>query len=209
MMKTIETIADLEAGISDLIADAPELSPIAAATGTPPLRRNAPGFAALLEIIAGQLVSRASAAAIWMRMQDKLAPLTPDHFQSLSEADYRTAGLSGPKIRTIEALTYAVISGALDLDGLASLPDDEVREVLTRVKGIGPWTADIYLLGCLGRRDVWPAGDLALRIAVADIVGHATRPSIEEMHEIAEPWRPRRAVAARLIWAWYALQKDG
>jgi DNA-3-methyladenine glycosylase II len=204
MIKTIETIAGLEAGIAGLVERAPVFEAIVAVTGTPPLRRDAPGFASLIKIITGQLVSRASADAIWQRMEVQLSPLGPEHFHTLSEEKYRAAGLSSPKIRAIQALTRAVISGELDFNNLATLPDVEVIDALIAIKGIGPWTADIYLLACLGRRNVWPAGDLALRVGVADIFNHSSRPDIAAMNTIAAPWQPWRAVAARLIWAWYA-----
>lgn len=206
-MTPIDTIDNLEDGISALCKVAPEFVMVYEATGTPPLRRAESGFGGMLRIIAGQQVSKASAAAIWQRMGEQLAPLEPQRFGQLGEADFRSAGLSGPKIRAIEALTAAVLANELNFAALHAQSDDEVAETLTSVKGIGPWSAEIYLLSCLGRPDVWPAGDLALQVSAADLAGSVDRLSVGQMREIAEPWRPLRAVAARLLWSWYALKK--
>ncbi|MGI9483969.1 MAG: DNA-3-methyladenine glycosylase family protein [Hyphomicrobiales bacterium] len=207
-MNSIDTIADLEEGIYALRKAAPEFVKIHEATGTPPLRRAEGGFAGLLRIIAGQQVSKASAAAIWKRMCEVLAPLEPEHFARLGETDYRSAGLSGPKIRAIEAVTEAVLASELDFADLHSSSDENAAAKLMAVKGIGPWSAEIYLLACLGRPDIWPAGDLALQVAAADIDGEGERLSIAQMQTIAEPWRPWRAVAARLLWSWYAQMRN-
>lgn len=208
-MKTLDTICELEDAIEALCKQAPEFKSVVEKTGTPPLRRASGGFAGVLRIITGQQVSKASASAIWLRMEKFLSPLEPENFAQFDEEQYRLAGLSRPKIRTMVALTDAVTSGTLKFDTLHHLNDQQVTEHLTKIKGIGPWTAEIYLLSCLGRTDVWPAGDLALQVAAADISQAPDRLSVDQMHAIAQPWRPWRAVAARLLWAWYAELKGG
>ncbi|MGI9373385.1 MAG: DNA-3-methyladenine glycosylase family protein [Hyphomicrobiales bacterium] len=206
---TLDTVADLENAIDALCAFAPKFIPVVEQAGTPPLRRTEAGFSGMLRIITGQQLSKASAAAIWQRMCDELSPHDPAHFATLNERHFRAVGQSRPKIRTIMAFTDAVSSGVLDLAVLPELADDDVARALTAVKGIGPWSAEIYLLSCLGRPDVWPAGDLALQVAAADILGKPERLTREEMLDVGEAWRPWRAVAARLLWAWYAHLKGG
>jgi len=208
-MTPLDTISILETAIDALCTQAPEFVAVVERTGTPPLRRTPGGFAGVLRIITGQQLSKASAAAIWQRMEERLAPLTPEHFTHVSEDDLRGVGQSRSKVRTIQALAEAVNSGALNLVTLGQYSDQQVAMQLTQVKGIGPWTAEIYLLSCLGRPDVWPAGDLALQVAAADISGVEGRLNVEEMQQIGAQWRPWRAVAARLLWAWYADMKGG
>ena len=175
--------------------------------GAPPLRRRAGGFEGLARIIVGQQLSVASAAAIWARTEKLVQPFTPARLLALSDAELASAGLSGPKIRTLRAIAQACVAG-LDLDALAAASDAEVHDALTSVNGIGPWTADIYLMFCLGRADAWAPGDLALQIAAQQAFGLKQRPDKDELLEIAERWRPWRGVAARLLWAYYAVAKD-
>ncbi|NNF76820.1 MAG: DNA-3-methyladenine glycosylase 2 family protein, partial [Rhizobiales bacterium] len=174
-------------------------------TGRPPLRRSEPGYRGVMKIIAGQQVSKASAAAIWLRMGAALAPMEPAHVNGLEEADFRAAGLSGPKIKAVKSLTTAIVQGELDFAALEAFDDQKVTERLCRIKGIGPWSAEVYLLTCLGRPDAWPGGDLALQIAAAEAFQLASRPDAKALTEMAEAWRPWRSVAARLLWAYYAV----
>ncbi len=173
-------------------------------TGPPPLRRRSEPFAGLLSIIVSQQLSKASASAIWARFEAAESPFDASALATRADEEFRAAGLSRPKVRAIRALCAAMTGGGLDLDALARLDDRAVHERLTAITGIGPWTADIYLLSCLGRADAWPAGDLALQIALAHAFGLSRRPDLKEMRRRAEPWRPWRAVAARLLWSWYA-----
>lgn len=176
------------------------------AAGHPPLRRRAGGFDGLVRIINGQQLSVASAAAIHARVEAMLKPLTAVAVQAATDAALRDCGLSRPKIKTLRALSSAVVGG-LCLDALADVPAAEATAQLTAVSGIGPWTADIYLMFCVGHADVFAAGDLALQIAAQKVIGLETRPTSRQMAEIAERWRPHRAVAARLLWAYYAVAK--
>ena len=186
-----------------LIGGDAQLARVYRITGLPPLRRQPGGFAALLYMITEQMISLKAAAAIWQRVESAFHPFDPSHMATASEQDYRTCGLSGPKLNAMRALSAAVVDGSLDLQGLQTLDDAGVVTALTGVKGIGDWTAQIYLLACLGRPDAWPAGDVALQTAIHKMLALPARPKAGEMLEIAEDWRPLRAIAARLLWAYY------
>ncbi len=204
-MDAISSQDDLDRGIAALIQADGRLETVFAKTGRPPLRRSEPGYRGVMKIIAGQQVSKASAAAIWLRMEEALAPMEPRHVIGLGEDAFRAAGLSGPKIKAVKSLTAAIVAGDLDFAALETADDETVAAQLCKVKGIGPWSAEVYLLSCLGRQDAWPGGDLALQIAAADAFGLAARPDTKAMLEMAEIWRPWRSVAARLLWAYYAV----
>ena len=205
MIEAIAAEADLDRGIAALVERDGRFAPVFAKTGRPPLRRSEPGYRGVLKIIAGQQVSKASAAAIWLRMEAALAPMEPAHVAALGEADFRAAGLSGPKIKAVKSLTTAILQGDLDFAALETCDDQAVLDHLCKVKGIGPWSAEVYLLTCLGRPDAWPGGDLALQIAAGEAFGLAERPDAKAMAEMAEAWRPWRSIAARLLWAYYAV----
>lgn len=175
--------------------------------GFPPLRRNQSGFEGLARIIVGQQLSVASAAAIWGRFELALRPLNARKVLKAPDEVLRAAGLSNGKIRTLRAISAAVQAGTLDLDALATAPDAVVHENLRQISGIGPWTADIYLMFCLGRADAFAAGDLALQIAAAIAAKQGERLTLAELEEMSERWRPWRGVAARLLWAYYAAVK--
>ena len=182
----------------------PELIDRLIATGgRPPLRRREPGFAGLAAIIVSQQVSVASAAAIFGRLQARLAPLEAAQIAGASEDDLRACGLSNGKIRALRALAQAVVGGGLDLGGLGDLDAEDAHKALVAVKGVGPWTADIFLLFCLGHPDAFPAGDLALQEAAKLALNLKRRPDAARLERIAERWRPLRGVAARMLWAYY------
>jgi len=171
--------------------------------GPPPLRRREPGFAGLAAIIVSQQVSVASASAIFSRLETRLAPLEAVRIAAATEEELRGCGLSTRKIRALRALSETVATGELDLAGLAALDAEEAHERLVAVKGVGPWTADIFLLFCLGHPDAFPAGDLALQEAAKLALGLKARPDAARLERIAERWRPWRGVAARMLWAYY------
>ena len=175
-------------------------------TGHPPLRRNTGGFEGLVRIVNGQQLSVASASAIHARVVATLRPLSAETVIAASDETLRSCGLSRPKIKTLRALSAAVADG-LDLEQVAVMDEPAAMAALTAVSGIGPWTAEIYLMFCVGRADVFASGDLALQIAAQMLMGLEQRPSAKQMAEIAERWRPHRAVAARLLWAYYAEAK--
>lgn len=181
----------------------PDIAAAYARFGLPPERRSAPGFAGLIRMIAGQQVSVPSARAIVARLEACVDPLTAEEFLKAGDDDLRAAGLSRPKLRYGRILATEIAEGRLDVDGLAGLDDAAAIAALTRVKGIGRWTAEIYLLFALQRPDVWPVGDLALCIAAQHVKNLRARPDTKDMTALGEAWRPHRSAAARLLWHLY------
>jgi DNA-3-methyladenine glycosylase II len=207
----IHTEADLDHAIARLIDADPRFGPVLARAGRPPLRRRPDGFAGLASIVVSQQVSTASARAIWERLNQALDPLDHTAVLRARSAKLARAGLSAPKIRALKAIAKAIGRGDLDLPALVEKPAEEAHAALTAVHGIGPWTADIYLLFCLGHADAWPAGDLALQEATRLVLALKTRPTVKEMGPLAEAWRPWRGAAACMLWTYYrtAKQRDG
>ncbi|MBD8877388.1 DNA-3-methyladenine glycosylase 2 family protein [Roseibium polysiphoniae] len=207
-MNSIETLDDVEQGLAALLRQAPQLGPFAQQAGPLPLRRRSADFAGLSQIVMGQQVSVASAAAIFRRLEDLVTPLTAERLADHSDLELAGAGLSRPKIKTLRAVSQACSDG-LDLTGLALRPAEEAHAELCQIKGIGRWSADIFLLFCAGHPDVFPSGDLALQVAVRDAFELEEKPSVRQLDERAEAWAPWRGIAARLFWAWYKVQKQG
>ena len=197
------TNATLSHAIADLAARDPRLARVVAAHGPPPLWAREPGFPTLIHIILEQQVSLASAKAAFDRLLSIASPLTPERFLELDDATLKTAGFSRQKTRYGRALAAAILSGELDLAALGTLDDDAAHTELTKVVGIGRWTADIYLLMALRRPDAWPIGDLALAIAARSALDLPATPSPAELASLGEPWQPWRAVAARVLWHFY------
>jgi DNA-3-methyladenine glycosylase II len=171
--------------------------------------RSRPGGAgALMRKIIEQQVSVASAAAIWGRMETGLSgQVTSEAVLRLDEATLRSFGLSGQKVRYVGEIARAEIEGRIDFARLGALPEDEALAQLTAIKGVGLWTAEVYLLMCEGRTDAFPAGDLALQEAWREAAGLQTRPAEKALRAMAEPWRPWRGVAAHLLWADYVARR--
>ena len=186
-----------------LARDDEDLSAILEKHGPPPLWARAPGFPTLLHIILEQQVSLASAKAVFDRVAASLAPLTPEAVEAAGEQHLRNLGLTRQKAAYCMHLAGAITAGSFSLDALADLEDDEALTNLTRLKGIGPWSAEVYLLMALLRTDVWPAGDLALAVAMMKVKRLRRRPQPEKLRQMAEPWRPFRSVAARMLWQSY------
>jgi DNA-3-methyladenine glycosylase II len=203
----IETETDLETGLTQLLQLDARLQPVFAVAGQPPLRKRAGGFHGLARIVVSQQLSVASAAAIWNRVESAFNPFHHDLVLAARTPKFQRAGLSRPKIKTFRSIARAVRDGALDLVALHDMPADEAHAMLTKVNGIGPWTADIYLLFCIGHADAWPAGDLALQEAVKLAFKLRKRPEAKKMQKLAEPWRPFRGVAAYLFWSYYRAVK--
>ena len=208
MTTHIHTEADLDAGIAALVARDPRWATVFARTGRPPLRRREGGFAGLAQIIVGQQVSTASAAAIYGRLAAACDPLDAACILRLRKDRLLRVGLSNAKVKTLKEIARAITAKHIDLDALADIPADEAHNRLTALHGIGPWTADLYLLACLGHADAWPAGDLALQEAARLAFGLKARPTTKEMGPLADAWRPWRAVAARLLWSYYRMMKS-
>jgi len=204
--RCIETEDDIREGIRSLRRRCKVMRHVHERAGEPPLRRREAGFEGLARIVVAQQVSVASATAIWARFETAVSPLAAERLLLATDEDLRGAGLSGPKMRTLRAISQAVADG-LDLARLDALRDEEVHAALTAVSGIGPWTADVFLLFCLGRADAFAAGDLALQIAAQHAFKLDERPDQRMLVELAERWRPWRGVAARLLWAYYRTVK--
>lgn len=200
----IRTLDDIEAGLAALVAIDPRLAGIVARARPVPLRLRDPGFAGLAHIVVAQMVSRASADAIWRRMEDETGEVTAAAYLRLGPEQCRRIGLSRAKEKTLGGLAEAVAGGMLDLQALCHEPAEEAMRQLTALKGIGRWTAEVYLLFCAGHPDVFPSGDVALQNAVGHAFGLAERPSARVVEEAALAWSPWRGVAARLFWAYYA-----
>jgi DNA-3-methyladenine glycosylase II len=193
---------DIAAGLDALCAADPRLAAVRRMAGEVPLRLTEPGFASLASIIVSQQVSRASADAIFGRFVKLVDPLTPQAVLAAGEATFREAGFSRPKQRAMVAAAGAVAEG-LDLIHLCRLEAGDAIAKLTAVPGIGPWTAEVYLLFAAGHPDIFPARDVALQTAVGHALGMETRPSDKQLTRIAESWSPWRGIASRLFWAYY------
>jgi DNA-3-methyladenine glycosylase II len=194
---------DLGAAVAELARRDGRLALLAARHGVPALRRMEPGLASLLRIVTDQLISLKAAAAIWQRLESGLPVVDAATLAAADEDRLRSLGLSGGKARSFRAIALAVLEGRLDLEALQLQDDDTVLERLQSIHGIGPWTAQIYLLMALNRSDGWPAEDLALQMAAQDLYGLPGRPSPAAMRRMAEAWRPWRGAAAHLLWRHY------
>jgi DNA-3-methyladenine glycosylase II len=207
MLSHIHSEADLDAALNRLTQAEPRFGALIAQAGRPPLRRRPDGFAGLAATVVSQQLSTASAGAIWGRLAAAFDPLDAAAIVKARPEKLARIGLSRPKIKALKEIARAVTRGKLALATLADIEADTAYAALTAVHGIGPWTADIYLLSCLGHADAWPAGDLALQEAARLAFGLKTRPTAKEMVQLAEPWRPFRAVAAGVLWTYYRTVK--
>lgn len=199
----IETESDLREGAAWLAAREPRLAHALSLTGPLPLRRREGGFAALLKTICSQQLSVASADAVWGRLEAAGA-VVPGNLLAMDETALRACGLSGQKIRYARALAEADV----DYHALAVMPEDEAIATLTAIKGIGVWTAEVYLMFAVGRADVLAAGDLALQESARLLFDLPQRPTDKALRALALPWSPWRSVAARVLWAYYRVAKQ-
>lgn len=204
---SIKTEQDIVEGLEKLSRLDQTLLPIIKQTPCVPLRREQSGFAGLVRIIIGQHVSTASAAAIHGRFIKAIHPITPKRYLQTPEKILIQIGLTRAKQATITSLANAILDGALDLDEINQLNERQAITRLTALKGIGPWTAEVYLLFCAGHPDIFAAGDLALREAVRHAYNMKERPSEKELREIATKWSPYRGIATRLFWSYYEYVK--
>lgn len=194
-------------GVQELANRDEDFAKIASRYGSPPLWEREQGFPTLIHIILEQQVSLASAEAAYNRLELAANPLTPENFLRFTDEELKRMGFSRQKTSYGRELAKALIDGSLDLSSLEELEDDEAKELLIKVKGIGPWTADIYLLMALGRPDIWPQGDLALEVAIQHLKGWKKRPTSQEVRAMSAEWMPWRAVAARLLWHYYLSER--
>jgi DNA-3-methyladenine glycosylase II len=207
-MKTISNFKnedDVAYGVAQLISAHPIFNQIYQKSGPPCPRVTKGGFAALARMIVEQQVSLASAAAIWVRVKKGVVPFTAKRMLELTDAEIGKIGLSRPKQKYMRALAQTVEEGELLFRKLPYMNDADVLASLIQVKGIGRWTAEVYLLAVLGRPDVMPSGDLALQVAAQDLLKLDARPTEKQMDEISSIWSPWRAVAARLLWEHYRI----
>jgi DNA-3-methyladenine glycosylase II len=194
----------LVAGIDQLAAVDADVARALERIGYPAPRQRDPGFATLLQIMVAQQLSTRSAAAIWGRVEQACLPLvTAQSFLALDEAAFRTIGFSRQKMVYGRALAEAVAGGVLDLEALATVPEEEAIAAISALRGFGRWSAEIYLLFALGRADILPADDLGLQIGMQRLKGLAARPKRATMEALAEPWRPWRGCGAIFLWHYY------
>jgi DNA-3-methyladenine glycosylase II len=193
LRRDIRSLAEVDADMADTLAR----------FGYPELRSREPGFEALLRAIVGQQVSIAAAAAIWGRLAAAVDPLAPETLLARDDETLRAAGLSRQKIKYARGLADDIVSGRVRLERLPRMSDDDAIETLITLKGIGRWTAEVYLLFALGRTDMFPADDLALMTAAGHMKGLDERPDRAHVLEIAEAWRPWRGAAAHMLWHYY------
>jgi DNA-3-methyladenine glycosylase II len=203
MTRFLHTDADLQAGLVQLILADPRLKTVAEKAGPLSLRRREAGFPGLCAIVCGQQLSTASAAAIRARLFAAFDPFHHDAVRRARADKLKRLGLSAPKIKSIRQIGKAVAKGRIDLTAVGNMDADQAHAALTALHGIGPWTADIYLLFCLGHADAFPSGDLAVQESARIAFGLHKRPDAKALAKMAEAWRPWRGVAAHLLWAYY------
>ncbi len=207
MTHFLHTDEDLRAGLKQLIAADPRLAPVAEKADAFSLRRREAGFPGLCAIVCGQQLSTASAAAIRQRLFAAFDPFHHDTVRRARTDKLKRLGLSAPKIKAIREIGKAVALGRIDLTAVGDMDADAAHAALTALHGVGPWTADIYLLFCLGHADAFPAGDLAVQESARIAFGLKHRPDAKALAKLAEAWRPWRGVAAHLLWAYYHVVK--
>lgn len=208
MKPEILTTASFSESITYLSSKDRDLCHVIDCYGEPPLRFRDPGFPALVRIILEQQVSLASAKAAFDRLVNALDSLQPSSFLTLNDNELRAIGFSRQKARYCRSLAEAVLAEELDLASLEILSDTNVRDELTNMIGIGPWTADIYLITSLRRPDVWPPGDIALMTSYQRLTHLENLPDTTQMKEISDHWRPWRTVAACILWHYYVQGRE-
>jgi DNA-3-methyladenine glycosylase II len=201
--QVIENDADIARGADFLVAREPRFAKVIDVHGLPSARRVENGLASLLKIVTEQLISLKAADVIWRRVETRLHPFEPGEILKFGLEDLQSLGLTRAKARSFQAIATVIHSGELNFESLHQVPDHDVLAKLMALPGIGPWTADIYLLTALGRADACPAGDLALQMAAQDLFAMEGRPTPKAFLEKAENWKPWRSVAARLLWSHY------
>ena len=204
---TIARIRDednLAAAVQIFVERFPDLQPVVRDLPQIPLRARAPGFEGLAEIITAQQVSKASASAIFQRTKSAINPLTAENLLAVGLQPLIDAGQSRAKQVTLHAVATAIVEQQLDLEGLCEVPVDQAMDQLTALKGVGPWTAEVFLLFCAGHVDIFPAGDVALQHVVGELTGLDSRPDAKQTRVLAAQWAPMRSVAARIFYAHYA-----
>jgi DNA-3-methyladenine glycosylase II len=199
----ILSLDELEEYARNFIVIEPRFAQVLDQHGLPSLRTTSASLETLLHIVTEQFLSLKAAASIWTRIESNLRPFEPEKIVACGEDHLMSLGLSRAKARSFHGLARAVINRELEFSMLADLPGDEAHKILCGLPGIGPWSAAIFRLVALADADAWPAGDLALQVAAQHLLELPARPNQKQMVEIAEGWRPYRAVAARFLWSHY------
>jgi len=197
----IASAEHLDTALEALLAADKRFHPVVARTGRPkfvPRRKH--GFEALVDIVVSQQLSIAAADTIFGRVKEKVVPFDPPTLLATPAETLRACGLSAPKQKHMKTIAAAILDGSLDLKRVRNMHDDDARAHLTAVKGIGPWTADIYLMGSLGRADIWPVADVGLQASITRVLKLRKRPNEKQMEKLSKNWRPWRTVVARLLW---------
>src|SRR5438094_894677 len=197
------TAERLTEGVAELARRDPHLAAVVARHGAPPLWDRPPGFETLVQIILEQQISLSAGRAAYGRLERLAGAVTPESVASLAESDLRSAGLTRQKSSYIRGLAVAIVAGEFDPGGLTAMDDESARTELIKLRGVGAWTADIYLLMALGRADIWPSGDLALVTAMREVKRMRSLPNSDRIGRVTNAWRPWRAVAARVLWHHY------
>ncbi|MGO8954622.1 MAG: DNA-3-methyladenine glycosylase family protein [Rhodomicrobium sp.] len=208
-MRFIQSDEDLGWHIERLAEAHPVFAPLAAETGSVPIRWLDGGFKGLVFVVTGQQISIAAGRAIYGRLEAALGGITPETLAGASDDVLRAAGFSAPKIRTLRALQEVALSGELDLSALERASAGDAITALCAIKGIGPWTAEVYLLFAAGHPDIFPAADLALQEAARLAFALDARPAPRDLRAMSDAWSPWRSAAARLLWAYYRVKKGG
>ncbi len=208
-MHFIRSDEDLERHIGSLAQAHPVFAPLRAEAGAIPVRWLDRGFKGLVWVVTGQQISVAAGRAIYGRLETALGEITPETIAAANDDVLRAAGFSAPKIRTLRQLQAVALSGDLDLEALEARSSEEAILSLCAIKGIGPWTAEVYLLFAAGHPDIFPAADLALQESARLAFALDARPSTRELREMSNAWSPWRSAAARLLWAYYRVRKGG
>jgi DNA-3-methyladenine glycosylase II len=201
------TRESLDLAAAALATRDPHLAAIHRVHGPPPMWARRPGFPTLLRIVLEQQVSLVSARAMFGRLKSNIEPFTAAGFIAAGEAPLRSLGVTRQKAHYCVQVAQAFTNG--DLEQIARMKDEDAHAALLRIKGVGPWTANIYLLMALRRADIWPDGDVALASALGRLLKMNARPSFAELAKIAEAWRPYRSVAARMLWQYYLARRGG
>ncbi|MBL8019689.1 MAG: DNA-3-methyladenine glycosylase 2 family protein [Leptospirales bacterium] len=197
------TGSSMRRGIRKAAENDPRLKLALKELGYPQIRQRDPGFETLLNIIIGQQLSTHAANAIWDRLENLIRPFTPDNLLMQRDESLRAVGLSKQKIAYAQSLAHLVNKGLVDFKRIANLDDEAAASELMQIRGVGRWTADIYLLFALGRRDVWPVDDLALVVATQRLYGMRLRPSRKRLLEIGRAWQPWRGAVSIFLWKYY------
>ena len=194
-------------GLATLVEQDPALASVLEKWGNPPFWIHEPGFPGIINAILAQQVSLESARATFSKLENQVNSVNPEEILALSDGTLKTIGFSRQKTAYIRGVALGIMAGDIELNILESMCNEDVRESLIRIRGIGIWTADTYLLFSLRRADAWPSGDLALAKAIQELRENSTMPDWEQVDRIAEQWRPWRAVAARILWHYYLCER--